>query len=212
VRPGDRQWWRWIGVASTVIAAMMFCYGIWAHLGGDPKLPVTFIFVGLVLAHQNLMFLVPLKGKQTVIRNLTVAFSAVTFAIADMLIWTDSDGDSLLTRFAVATGILAICGTLTMLVLAKLNRVPLIEATAAKGSEQADAEAALPKQIAFTCPICAKPHTSNVGDSACDGCGLLFTIKLTTPRCNACGYSLLHIKAEKCPECGAKLASAVPIA
>jgi hypothetical protein len=202
-QPGDRQWWRWIGVAASGLAAAIFCYGIYAKLGGSPKIPVTFLIIGLAFAHQNLMFLVPLKAKQNIIRNLTVGLAVFTFAASDYLLWEEVTDATLLMKFTVATGILAVCGTLTMLVLAKLNRVPKIEIV--KGTEQAEADAALPKKVSLACPVCAKALTADIGDSACDGCGLLLTLKIATPRCAACGYSLLHNKAPTCPECGANL-------
>ena len=42
-----------------------------------------------------------------------------------------------------------------------------------------------------------------VGGGRCTGCNLVIHVRIEEPRCAACGYSLLMLKADKCPECGA---------
>lgn len=200
----DKHWWRWIGVGATTLAALIFTYGIFNSTGGGPEIPAVILSIGVAIAHMNLMVRVPLKGGQSFVRIITILLALVTIGLVDILLVTSADGDNFLTRTTVAAGILATCSTLAMIVLAFLNRA-LSEPRDAKSEMPAD----LLSKVSLTCPVCAKAMTVAAGSSSCDGCGLQFLIKMREPRCQACGYNLLNIKSDKCPECGAAGASLI---
>jgi len=79
-----------------------------------------------------------------------------------------------------------------VVILHRLNRRPA-------GVSAAVSEIAV---VQIVCPHCARKQAVPVGDSACAGCGLLFSLKVSEPRCVQCEYPLLDLRGDVCPECG----------
>jgi hypothetical protein len=52
------------------------------------------------------------------------------------------------------------------------------------------------------CPRCGRDQEVGMGESACSGCKLKFTIDVEEPVCGQCGYNLHKLEAARCPECG----------
>lgn len=192
---GDRRWWRWIGVAALAVGCVGLVVGIWLNRGGDPTPLFVIASVGVAVAHANLMLLVPLRAGQNWLRAGTIVAAALTIVLADALALMKIDQDVMLARVTAAVGIVAVCGTLAMLVLARINR-----GHAAPPQEAGNVVA--PGELVFPCPVCNKPHTARHGASSCAGCGLMFNVFIQVPRCAACGYVLLHNPGKACPECG----------
>ncbi|MCX5659472.1 MAG: hypothetical protein NTW19_07080 [Planctomycetota bacterium] len=209
---GDRRHWRWLGVAAATVSAVGFIIGIWLNKGGDPTPLGVISSLGLFVAFTNLILFAPLRGGQNVLRLLTIAAAGVTLGLVDIMALMKIDNfDTLPMRLSIASGILAVCGTLAIIVLARLNRgVP--EARVVGDPAVEGKEIQVPRELALTCPLCQKKQTLPAGDAACSGCGLRFVIKLELPRCAACGYLLLHHKGETCPECGGRAGVAEPVA
>ncbi|TVQ30264.1 MAG: hypothetical protein EA376_13400 [Phycisphaeraceae bacterium] len=69
-----------------------------------------------------------------------------------------------------------------------------------------DGESSLPQRlhIDIACPRCGERHGLTPGETACPGCKLRFRLELEEQRC-ACGYLLIGLAAETCPECGKEI-------
>jgi hypothetical protein len=94
-------------------------------------------------------------------------------------------------RIAGAAGVLDACGSLMLVVLARLRRVQKLERL--QTSE---------KELELICPRCMTRQVVHAGDSKCHECGLKFQIEIEEPRCARCGYLLWQLTERRCPECG----------
>ena len=112
-----------------------------------------------------------------------------------MYVYTSSN----LMSPAFAFGICAACGSIALAVLGRFNR-----------SLEAPSASTEFKELAITCPHCRRQQTVAAGDSQCGGCGLKFSIQIHEPRCARCGYLLLMIQSDRCPECGSPVADKRP--
>jgi len=75
----------------------------------------------------------------------------------------------MLGRLAGAAAIMAGCGTLALLVLARVNRrVPLPELSVADV-----------RQVTLICPRCGRKQTIAIESGACAACGLGIAVRLT---------------------------------
>lgn len=199
--PGDRQYGRWMGVIASTLFAVGAIVGIWEDLGGKPTVLTILASIGLFVAFANVLLLAPLRGSQNIFRTLTIVVAGLSLMLVDLLVWNGIDRiDSIAGRLALAGLLLTICGTLAIIVLARLNR-GLGDHPALPGTFEKP-EIVLPNTLAWTCPLCQKKQTTSTGLASCSGCGLLIESRLTLPRCAACGYLLLHRQAGPCPECG----------
>ena len=102
------------------------------------------------------------------------------------------ESDDYILRFAAATGIVAACGSLAMLVLVRFNRRVDVETFS---TEVAD--------VTLVCPRCSRKQAIPVGSSSCAACGLRFNLRVEEPRCPDCEYLLYGLTSNTCPECGA---------
>jgi hypothetical protein len=103
----------------------------------------------------------------------------------------------MLLRTAAAASLLAACGTLGMIVLARLYRpVEFEPGTTAFVS------------IDLFCPRCHRRQKLPLGDARCGGCGLKIVTQVEEPRCAGCGYLLYGSTSTTCPECGRPVAAA----
>ena len=170
----DKAWWRWIAVAALAVGAGGLIVGIWQDMGGDPTLLLVIWPVGGLVAHANLILLVLLRDRRYWLRLATVSAAGVTIAIVDALALAKVTGDTLLTRAAVATGILAICWH------AGDYRAGPAQPRRPR-RRRTGADATTPSVVAVTCPVCHKELMVRVGDSSCDGCGLRFKLQIELP-------------------------------
>lgn len=199
----DRRHWRWVGVGASALAVAMAAVGILYSLSGDPTAFAVALVTACVVAHANVVVRCPLTSGQLWLRYVTVAAGMMTGALLAVIAGLDYrstwENDypwrgtiELLGRLASATGIVAGCGTLALAVLARLNR----------RIERPDTPVADFKQITLVCPLCKKKQSQPIGEGHCSTCGLIFRLGLDEPRCPTCGYSLLLLTSERCPECG----------
>jgi hypothetical protein len=164
----DRRHWRWAGLAAAVLACVMCTWGIWAHASEGEELLIVITSVAIAIAHANLAMLVPLRGAQVWLRFATIAAVAVTAVCLDIDIsfgLSRGRGISILARLALASGILASCGTLALVILASLNRVV----------NRQPAEGPLASITVF-CPKCGKKQTIPLEAAACSRCGLQINV------------------------------------
>jgi hypothetical protein len=120
---------------------------------------------------------------------LTAVF--VDLVVIDDLWFPVGVSSDFLGRLAAAAGIVTGCGTMALVVLARLNR-------------KVDYEPLSPEltHITVACPRCGKKQSVCLGDSVCVGCKLRISIQIEEPRCPQCGYLLYGLPSGRCPECG----------
>jgi hypothetical protein len=202
---GDRMYWRWIGIACAAVAFMAWTWGVVHDIYEGGELFVALVAVACVVAHAAVMLHIPLEGGARWLTWATVAAGALTggaVAAAALLIWGEvSDDDDpvieLLVRLASAGAVLAGCGTLAVLVLARLTRkIPIPAQAVVKLTE-----------ATVLCPVCHRKQAVELGKGSagaarCGGCGLIMRVRFEEPHCPTCDYSLLMFTGERCPECG----------
>ncbi len=201
VDAGTSRWreWRWLGVAAAGVAATMWLYDIWIGPGSDPGFVifVTLTCAAAVIAHASLAALCPLTAGQRWMLWGTVAAAALTAGLVDLAVADDRllhlgwDETSFLWRGMGASGILAGCGTLALVVLAVLNR-------------QIDYEPGSKEMLSLflACPRCGKKQNVAIGEASCVACDLRISTRIEEPRCLSCGYLLYQLTSNRCPECG----------
>jgi hypothetical protein len=188
-----RRWWRWAGVAASVLAAAAATYAIWKSIHSGSSVFVIVLSIAVVAAHANLCLFVPLAGSQKWMRVATILAAVATALAIDVMALADEhDFDfPLAENLAAAGGIITACGSLALLVLARINRnldrVPVLSEI---------------KQMTVICPGCQRKQTLPTGPSSCPTCGMKITIQLEEPRCPKCDYLLYMLQSERCPECG----------
>lgn len=182
-----------IGLIADLVGLTMLLVCIWEEPTDDPTFPKLTGIVAVVafsLAHVALLLRVPgsltLKG---VLYPTIAAIGGVAFLVA-AAIWFDID-DDFYYRLLGALGVVDACGTLTLLILAKLRQVG-----------KAAALETTPARLELCCPRCAARQTLDAGKVACGTCGLKITIEIEEPRCAKCGYLLWQLPDRRCPECG----------
>lgn len=190
---------RGLGAAAAVVGAGASLYAIWnnIYIGSWEFRAVTSI--AAVIAHANLCLLVPLTSGQRWVRLLTVAGGVGTAVSLNLAMFPGlSRGDAeFAMRIASAGGIITSCGSLALLVLARINRrIPCETRVLTSITE-----------MRVICPGCGRKEFLKVGRSECPSCRLGFEIRIEEPRCPKCEYLLFMLKSDKCPECGEVLTS-----
>jgi hypothetical protein len=188
----DRWHWRWIGVGAAAAAFALAMRDVWGKpiQGADRPLILT-ATAAFLCAHANMLWLCDLTPGQRWLRWCTIAFAFAAGAMYDYATLTDRYGQwDNLQRQISAAGVCAACGTVAIALLAAFNR------------RAAPLSAAIEfTQIVIVCPMCHKKQTAPAGESVCT-CGMRFSIQLLVPRCAQCGYTLLMLQSDRCPECG----------
>lgn len=195
----DRPW-RWPGLAAGLAALAMALAGVWYYTGGNPAWLAGALTVSYVAGYANAVVRVAL-GEAGMWARLLAVGSAAALGLCITLIahltgFQASPPDPL-EKATGAAGIVAVCSTIGLMILYRLNR-------RTPGVSENVAEIAA---VQVACPHCGTKRAARVGESACDKCGLMLRIAVREPRCAACDYSLLDIPGGVCPECGGRAAT-----
>jgi hypothetical protein len=175
----------------------MALVGIWQNPRSGATAFAVVTGAAAALAHANLMLLVPLRPGQRWLRTVTIGAMIVAVLLIDVTVAIAvgsarlGPNGELVARSAGAAAILAFCGSLAMLVLARLNR--RVEFEPLKD---------MPMAITVICPRCRRKTKVALGGGHCDACRLRIEINVEEPRCSECGYLLYKLASDVCPECG----------
>jgi hypothetical protein len=167
----DRRHWRWLGVAAAGAAFSLSAYAILLDIHQTTAFFVCVVSVAAVVAHANALAWCPLKPAQRWLLWGTIGAGIVTGGFVDLARITSPWQEEMLGRLAGATAIIAGCGTLALLVLARINhRVVPVAATLADLRE-----------VMLTCPRCRAKQTVAIGSGKCRACGLVIQVRVQEP-------------------------------
>ena len=167
----DRRRWRWAGVAAAGAGFAIATYRIVLAIQAPSSLFVCVTTVAVVVAHANAMMLCPLRPAQRWLLGGTIGAAIATGVFIDLASLTRPWQEDMIGRLAGAAAIIAGCGTLALLVLARINRSLAPPGTTA--SEVRD--------IALVCPLCGTRQRVPIGEGRCPACGLGIAIRLDAP-------------------------------
>lgn len=190
--------WQWgglplAGLGACAVGLVMQLVCVWA----EPVDAITFgkataivAIVAFSLAHTCLLLRIPGGARLVWLLRATLAALWGVAVLASLMIALELD-DELAFRLLGALGVTDACGSLALLIIAKLKQV----------SDVARLETAAP-QVELRCPRCTASLVLDVGGSQCSACGLKIRIDVEEPRCAKCGYLLWQLPQRRCPECG----------
>jgi hypothetical protein len=164
----DRRYWRWLGVAAAGTAFSMSAYAVLLDLHETSALFVCVVSVAAVVAHANALAWCPLKPAQRWLLWGTIGAGIATGGFVDLARLTSPWQQEMLGRMAGATAIIAGCGTLALLVLARINQRVL----------PAAATLAEIREVKLTCPRCQSKQTVALGSGTCGACGLVIEVRV----------------------------------
>jgi hypothetical protein len=169
-----RRPWRWLAIPAGVIAFVLWMSNVW--LGTESAFgSVVFsvlVSVAAVVGHANLCLPVKLPSNLGWLRGGVIAAGMLTAALIDLVIVKEKysaitwDAE-LLSRFSAAAAITAGCGSIALLVLARIYRgvdreIPVTELS----------------EMRVTCPRCRKKQSIDIGEASCSACGLRILIRV----------------------------------
>ena len=176
-----RDVWRWSGTASAAMACVLNLQTIWsASPFPEPTIRIITILVSvaIVVVHANLSFLVPLRQPQAWIRWGTIASAILTAGFVDAIVVFELQGDTLAARLAGATAIVAGCGSLALVILARYNRFLVSPFTARPG----EIDPTKIETMTVVCPCCGSRQTIALGEAQCRKCSLEIHIRVQAAR------------------------------
>jgi hypothetical protein len=170
--------WRWIGVVAAFFAWVVILIAVWGDSEPAEKLIIVITSVSVVFAHASLADLVPLKTGQEWLRLSTIAAVAVAAAFLDLeVVFQPDHGISMLGRISGAAAIVASCGSLALIIFARLNRVVY--------DDSAGVELTEITRIVLFCPRCRARLTAAIGSDQCRRCGLKIITSIEEPTENS---------------------------
>lgn len=164
----DRRDWRWAGVAAAGAGVAIATYRIVLAIQAPSSLLVCVTTVAVVVAHANAMMLCPLRPAQRWLLASTIGAAIATGIFVDLASVTRPWQQDMLGRLAGAAAIIAGCGTLALLVLARINR-----SLAPPGTTVSEVH-----DIALVCPLCGTRQRVPLGAGRCPACSLGIAIRL----------------------------------
>lgn len=160
--------WRWLGALTSAAAWYLIMAHEWGQWLLYEKTITLATSVAVVVGHTSLTLFVPLASRQVWVRigtSMALATAAVFLNLELHL--APLRGISMLGRIAGAAGVVASCGTLALMVLARLNR-------GGRRAERAGDNA----HITLFCPRCRTRQTIALGGAECPRCGQSIRVTL----------------------------------
>ena len=167
----DRRHWRWLGVVAAAAAFSICAYAIILDIHKTSAFFVCVVSVAAVAAHANSMAWCLLKPAQRWLLWGTIGAGIATGGFVDLAKITSPWQEEMLGRLAGATAIIAGCGTLALLILARIN-----QRFAPVATTLADL-----REVTLTCPRCRAKQTIAIGSGKCDACGLVIQVRVHEP-------------------------------
>jgi hypothetical protein len=146
----------------------MSTYAILLEIRETSSVYVCIVSVAIVVAHANAMVRVPLRSSQRWLLWATLGTAITSAAFVDVASITRPWQQDMLGRLAGAAAIMAGCGTLALLVLARVNRQV----------ELAEFSSADVRQVTLICPRCHRKQTVAIENGTCPACGLGIAMRL----------------------------------
>ncbi len=206
-RGTDSRHWRWAGVVLAAVALVMSQIGIWIAPSSDSRYLMSVLTVAALVAFANVILRTRVSNGQRLVVYGTIAAAGavVLFINLDVHVqeWDYQDPFGF-KRFTAGASIVAVSGTLAVMVLSLLNRRAARRAAVISGTADGAPGGSL-TAITLKCPRCTKEQTLPIGEGVCSGCRLIIHTRVETPACTTCGYDLSMIKGDQCPECGARV-------
>lgn len=195
--------WRYAGALAGLIGIGSGLTGIWIAPGGEPTLVIDCIIAAAVVGGVNVLGRLGLPPRQAWLRLATSGMLTITGVLGIAVSWMAREigsfqFDDLLPRLMTASAIVTCCGVLAIIVLMAFNRRFVVT--------EARSLSAI-RSMKVHCPRCSLVQEAALGESSCAGCRLTFLIRVAEPRCAKCGYALLDIRGDRCPECGEPIGS-----
>jgi hypothetical protein len=181
------------GAGAAAFAMLIALIAIWEDIHEDSGLFRILLSTAAVIGYANLAYLVPLTPQQAWVRLVSITAAACTAVAVNVSISLGSAIEAEFTgRLAGAAGVITGCGSLGLLVLARMNRrlgdhAPVLSEIQA---------------LTLICPGCNTRQTLPVGEAACPTCRLKFRLAVEEPRCPQCDYLVFRLPSGRCPECG----------
>ena len=167
----DRRHWRWAGVAAAAAGFSITTYAIVFDIHQTSSLFVCIVSVAIVVAHANTMMLVPLASGQRWLLWGTLGAAITSAVLVDVRSITSPWEQERLGRLAGAAAIIAGCGTLALLVLARINR--RVDSSGFRSPEV--------REVTLVCPRCRRRQAIAIEHGTCAGCGLGIAVRLAEP-------------------------------
>jgi len=208
----DKRPWRYLGVVLGLAGIVLYGFVLSkTYSNRDMNLPTLMFCLSFVIAHANVLSLYPLKKIQRVIPIVTFILGGIAcgYTYYRVYVWPSSWGKSYTSEsenlMLVGASCLAFCGTAASLLLAAIN----------KKTERPKAVYTQVQKMLIACPCCGEKQDLTPGAGRCVKCKLIINTAFEEPKCESCGYSMLMLQSDKCPECGtpapwANVAPAVP--
>jgi len=211
----DQRHWRWPGVAGGVLGLALALPAIWNDHASSPVLIIMMssMSIAILVSYANLILRINLQGTQVWLRHAAMVCltGALVMLVISVRTYRDVHDitDMPMMRAFMAGAFLTICATVAMVVMNRLNRVPV-------RSEHAPQV----EQVTVLCPLCEGQITTPVSVytadpvaaaaapfGRCEPCNVAVRVQVTVPHCPKCGYLLLRFAGDSCPECGQALES-----
>ena len=180
-------------VALVAAATAMWLVCVWA----DPRDDHTFLKATLIMslvafssAHSCLLWRLPRVEMAGRLVWLTLAAAWGVTGLGSLMILFELEQDYLF-RWLGALGVVDACGSLAVLIMARLGQTAAAERMTTTSA-----------QVELRCPRCLTGQTITAGKCACTACGLKFRLEIEEPRCAKCDYVLWQLPERRCPECG----------
>jgi hypothetical protein len=152
----------------------------------------TFFIMFGWIAWLAILMLLRLKSRWAHgIQLLTLAIGTCLAVLGVALVWIPGPTSEWSARILTALVIFTAAGTLILAILGVIERRRVVPMESLAGD----------LLVRLTCPRCGTAQQMRPGVHSCRKCRLRIGIEVHEPRCD-CGYLLLDLIGDRCPECG----------